>query len=48
MVKIERLRIKGLYSFKDEMNIEFDSNNLIIGHNNAGKTNIFRIFKLGD
>ena len=46
MVRIESMKIKGLYSFKDETLIRFDTNNLIIGPNNSGKTNIFRILKL--
>ena len=46
MVKIHSMKIKGLYSFREEEQIQFGKNTLILGPNNSGKTNIFRIIKL--
>lgn len=44
MAKIRNLRVIGLFSFGNETNVNFGNKNLIIGPNNSGKTNIFRIF----
>lgn len=45
VVTINSITVSGLYSFKKETTINFKNNNLIVGPNNSGKTNIFRIFR---
>ena len=45
-MKITKIHIKNLFSY-DEFEIELDKNiNVIVGPNNAGKTNLFRTIKL--
>ncbi len=46
MVYIKRLKFSGLYSFSKETQIDFSDTSLLVGPNNSGKSNIFRIFKL--
>ena len=46
MVYVERLKCSGLYSFADEVELEFSNSSLIVGPNNSGKSNIFRILRL--
>ncbi|MHA1591894.1 MAG: AAA family ATPase [Candidatus Heimdallarchaeaceae archaeon] len=44
-MKIRKVYIKNLFSYK-EFEIKFDRNfNIIVGPNNAGKTNIFRVIQ---
>ena len=38
------MKVKGLFSFKDESEITFGDKNLIIGPNNSGKSNILQLF----
>lgn len=45
MVTVNSITVGGLYGFKKETIIKFGNNNLIVGPNNGGKTNIFRLFK---
>ena len=48
MVRINNLKCKGLYSFKDQIDIDFSDNMVIVGPNNSGKSNIMRILKIID
>ena len=48
MVHIHNLKCKGLYSFKDPIDIDFSDNTVIVGPNNSGKSNIMRILKIID
>ena len=48
MVRINNLKCKGLYSFKDQFDIDFSDNTVIVGPNNSGKSNIMRILKIID
>ena len=45
MVTINAITVSGLYGFKEESVIKFGNNNLIVGPNNSGKTNIIRLFQ---
>lgn len=46
MVFIKKLTFSGLYSFPEEASLEFSKHNVIVGPNNSGKSNIFRVMKL--
>ncbi|MGC8621917.1 MAG: AAA family ATPase, partial [Caldisphaera sp.] len=48
MVNVLEVTIKNLYSYPSDecQSIKFGDISVIIGPNNAGKTNIFRIFQL--
>lgn len=44
-MKINQIQIKNIYSFEN-VSINFDSYNLIVGANNSGKTNLIRILNI--
>ena len=46
MVRLTRLQCKGLLSFLQLTDIEFADNMVIVGPNNAGKSNVFRLLKI--
>lgn len=46
MVHIKKLKCQGLYSFSNPIELDFSDKMLIVGPNNSGKSNIFRIMKL--
>lgn len=46
MVYINSLKFENLYSYSDETVLDLTKNNIIIGPNNSGKSNILRILKL--
>ena len=46
MVCLQRLRCEGLYSFHKPINLEFTNNMVIVGPNNSGKSNIFRLLNI--
>ncbi|WP_428325928.1 AAA family ATPase [Nitrosopumilus sp.] len=46
MVHINNVKCKGLYSFKDPIELDFPNNTVIVGPNNSGKSNIMRILKI--
>lgn len=48
MVSILEVRIKNFYSYPadEKQNIKFDKITLIVGPNDAGKTNLFRTLQL--
>lgn len=46
MVYIRNLSFSGLYSYGEEQSVNGVSNNVIVGPNNSGKSNVFRIIKL--
>lgn len=46
MVCIHKLKFENLYSYSDGNSLELSNNNIIVGPNNSGKSNIFRIIKL--
>ena len=46
MVRLTRLQCKGLLSFPQVTDMEFADNMVIVGPNNAGKSNIFRLLKI--
>lgn len=46
MVCIHKLEFENLYSYSDGNSLELSNNNIIVGPNNSGKSNIFRIMKL--
>ncbi len=46
MVCLQHLRCEGLYSFYKPINFKFTNNMVIVGPNNSGKSNIFRLLKL--
>ena len=44
--KISDIEINNFYSFKDAKYHDIKDYNVIIGKNNAGKSNLFRLFNL--
>ena len=46
MVSIKTIECEGLYSYKKKFSVSFDTHTIIVGPNNSGKTNLFRIIKL--
>jgi AAA15 family ATPase/GTPase len=46
MVSLRELEVQNLYSFAKRQMIRFSELNYVVGHNNSGKTNVTRIFKL--
>lgn len=46
MVLLRNLKCSGLYSYAKEISIEFSDNTVIVGPNNSGKSNLFRVLKL--
>ncbi|MEW5839721.1 AAA family ATPase [Nitrososphaera sp.] len=46
MVFLNSLSCKGLYSYGDETKMEFSRQTVIVGPNNSGKSNLFRMIKL--
>ncbi len=46
MVCIHKLEFENLYSYSNGNSLELSNNNIIVGPNNSGKSNIFRIIKL--
>lgn len=45
MVKIRKVTIKNLFSYRNKTEINFDEKNVIVGPNNAGKSSIFKSIK---
>ena len=43
---LEKIEIKNFYSYKDANYENFKNYNVIIGRNNSGKSNLFKIFNL--
>ncbi len=43
---LEKIEIKNFYSYKDASYENFKNYNVIIGRNNSGKSNLFKIFNL--
>lgn len=46
MVYINKLEFENLYSYSEGNSLELSKNHIIVGPNNSGKSNIFRIIKL--
>ena len=46
MVCLQHLECEGLYSFHKPINLEFTNNMVIVGPNNSGKSNIFRLLNI--
>ena len=46
MVFIKSIECEGLYSYEKKFSASFDEHTIIVGPNNSGKTNLFRIIKL--
>lgn len=46
MVHIANIRCEGLLSFKKSTDIAFTGNTVIVGPNNSGKSNVFRLLKI--
>ena len=46
MVSIKTIECEGLYSYEKKFSVSFDTHTIIVGPNNSGKTNLFRIIKL--
>ena len=42
MVRLNRLAVEGLFSYAERQEVEFSERTVIVGPNNAGKTNLFR------
>lgn len=42
MVRLKRLAVEGLFSYAERQEIEFSGRTVIVGPNNAGKSNLFR------
>jgi len=46
MVSIRKLRFAGLYSYGSETTLDLSEHTIIVGPNNSGKSNIFRMVQL--
>lgn len=46
MVFLRKLKCSGLFSYLDEVSLEFSNNTILVGPNNSGKSNLLRVLKL--
>ena len=46
MVRLKRLAVEGLFSYAERQEIEFSDRTVIVGPNNAGKSNLFRAINM--
>ena len=46
MVRITKLECRGLYSYRDPLAVDLSDMVVIVGPNNSGKSNIFRLIRL--
>lgn len=46
MVLLRTIKTSGLYSYGEKVDLTFSDHNVIVGPNNSGKSNLFRMIKL--
>ena len=46
MVRLNRLAVEGLFSYAERQEVEFSERTVIVGPNNAGKSNLFRAISM--
>lgn len=46
MVRITELKCRGLYSYREQLSVAVPEKAVIVGPNNSGKSNIFRLIRL--
>ncbi len=46
MVFLKKLKCSGLFSYIDDISLEFSNNTVLVGPNNSGKSNLLRVLKL--
>ena len=46
MVRLKKLAVEGLFSYAERQEIEFSGRTVIVGPNNAGKSNLFRAINM--
>jgi predicted ATP-dependent endonuclease of OLD family len=46
VVYLQKAKWRGLYSFKDTIELDFSDHSILVGPNNAGKSNVLRILNI--